>query len=249
MKSGSGGGNIIKYASEIYVEHLPLILLFSISFIIAFLIPAFASFPTYNDIGAIFLRLASILTNLNPLTTAIITFSTLLSLLFLSFAIVAINVIVKHSRTHTRIRKEVMDGLEKYTSKVFVVLLIYTIIVVFLDVIAFTMGFSEAYSAIITIIFLPFFFYAPASIVVDEKGLVRAMQQSLSFFFKRLDYVLLWFVVGIILLSVFDFIFIGIGGTTLSRYLILIFNSLFIMPFLVLLQSQAYMSRFPMLKR
>jgi hypothetical protein len=241
--------NVLQYSSEIYARHLPLILLFSISFIIAFLIPAFASFPTYNDVGGIFLRLASVLTNLTPFTTAVITFSMLLSLLFLSFAIVAINVIVKHSRTQTRIRKEVMDGLEKYTSRVFVVLLLYTIIVVFFDMLAYTLNASEVYAAILSIVFLPFFFYAPASIVVDEKGLKRAMQQSLSFFFKRLDYIALWFVVAIVLLSVFDLIFIAVGGTMLSRYLILVFNSLFILPFLVVLQAQSYMGRFPMLKR
>ncbi len=239
----------LQYSSEIYVSHLPLILLFSISFIIAFLIPAFASFPTYNDMGGIFLRLASVLTNLTPFTTAVITFSILLSLLFLSFAIVAINVIVKHSRTQTRIRKEVMDGLEKYTSRVFVVLLIYTVLVVLFNMLAYVLNASEVYAAVLSIVILPLFFYAPASIVVDEKGLRRAMQQSFSFFFKRLDNILLWFVAGFMLLSVFDSIFIAVGGAALSSYLILIFNSLFIMPFLVVLQSQSYMARFPMLKR
>ena len=241
--------NTLQYSTEIYLNHLPLILVFSVSFIIAFLIPAFASFPTYNDVGGIFLRLASILTNLTPFTTAVITFSILLSLLFLSFAIVAINVIVRHSRTQTRIRKEVMDGLERYTSRVFVVLLIYTIIVVFFEMLTYALNVSESYAAILSIVFLPFFFYAPASIVVDEKGIKRAMQQSLSFFFKRLDYIVLWFVVAFVLLSVFDLFFIAVGGTVLSRYLILVFNSLFIMPFLVVLQSQSYMGRFPMLKR
>ncbi len=238
----------LQYSSEIYVNHLPLILLFSISFIIAFLIPAFASFPTYNDIGGIFLRLASVLTNLTPFTTAVITFSILLSLLFLSFAIVAINVIVKHSRTQTRIRKEVLDGLEKYTSRVFVVLLIYSVLVVFFDLLTYVLNVSQIYAAVLSIVILPLFFYAPASIVVDEKGLKRAMQQSLSFFFMRLDNVLIWFVVAFVLLSVFDFIFIAVGGAY-SNDLTLIFNSLFIMPFLVVLQSQSYMARFPMLKR
>jgi hypothetical protein len=35
----------------------------------------------------------------------------------------------------------------------------------------------------------------------------------------------------------------------ISRYAMLIFSSLFILPFLVLLQSEFYMSRFKLLKR
>ncbi len=241
--------NTLKYSMEIYTTHLPMILVFSISFIIAFLIPIFASFPTFNDIGAIFLRLSSILINLTPFTAAVIIFSILLSLLFLSFAMVAINVIVKHSRTQTRIRKEVMDGLEKYTANVFLVLLLYAAIVVLFDVAMYMLGITESISAIVSLVILPFFFYAPASIVIDEKGIYRAMRQSASFFFKRFDFVILWFVVALVLLSVFDYLFIAIGGTILSRYLILVFNSLFIMPFLVVLQSQSYMGRFGLLKR
>ncbi len=241
--------NVLEYSWKVYLTHLPLILLFSISFIIAFLIPIFASFPTYNDIGAIFLRLSSIFLNLTPFTTAVITFSILLSLLFLSFAIVAINVIVKHSRTHTSITSEVRDGLERYTAKVFITLLIYTVIVVSFDILSYILGITTLLPAIVSLLIIPFFFYAPAAIVIDDKGIARSMRQSLKYFFTRFSYIVLWFILAIVLLSVFDTLFITIGGTTLSSYLILVFNSLFIMPFLVVLQSQAYMGRFGLLKR
>jgi hypothetical protein len=241
--------NTLQYSANVYINHLPMILVFSLSFIIAFLIPIFASFPTYNDIGGIFLRLSSIFLNLTPFTTSVIVFSTLLSLLFLSFAIVAINVIVKHSRTHTKIGKEVREGLEKYTARVFIVLLLYTAIVAFFELLCFVYGITQLISAVISIVIIPFFFYAPASIVIDENGLLRSMKQSLSFFFKRFDNVVVWFVTAFVLLSIFDVLFIAIGGDVLSRYLILGFNAIFIMPFLVVLQSQSYIERFGLLKR
>ncbi len=241
--------NIMKYTIDTYTKHLLLILVFSLAFVIAFIIPVFASFPTFNDAGGIFVRLTSVLTNLTPFTTAVIIFSTLFSLLFLSFAIVAINLIVKHSRTSTRIRKEVMDGLEKYTAKVFGVLLLYTIIVFAVSMFNFLLGISSLYSYLIGLVITPFFFYAPAAIVIDEQKTGRSLTASLRFFFKRLDYFVLWLVLAIVLLTLFDFIFIAATGTLYSRYITLIFDALFILPFLVVLQSQCYMRRFALLKR
>jgi hypothetical protein len=241
--------NVLEHSVEFYVKHIGLLLLFSIPFIIAFLIPVLAPFPTFNDAGAIFLRLASISTNLTTFSTAVIVFSILFSLLFLSFAIVAINVLVKHSRTSTKIGKEVIRGLETYTAKVFGVLLLYTIIIALVSIAAYFYNISAAIPAIIGILITPFFFYAPAAIVIDERSTYRAIQQSTVLFVKKLQYPVLWIVVAIVLISVFDLLFIAVGGTTVSRYLILVFNSLFIMPFLIVLQSQSYMKRFPLLKR
>jgi hypothetical protein len=241
--------NVLVYSKDTYLKHIGHLLLFSISFIIALLIPVFAAFPTYNDIGAIFVRTASIFVNINALSSAIIVASTMFSLLFLSFAIVAINIIVKHSRTHVRIKKDVLDGLEKYTSRVFVVLLIYLLLVTAANLITYHYKSSGIITAVVGLILIPFFFYAPSAIVIDDRRIWRSMRSSATFFVKRFDYFLLWLVLSILLLTLFDFIFITISGTLLSRYAMLVFDSLFILPFLVVLQSECYMKRFAMLKR
>ncbi|MCL5430043.1 MAG: hypothetical protein M1504_01030 [Candidatus Marsarchaeota archaeon] len=241
--------NIIEYSMEVYTKHITLILLFSLAFIIAFAIPIFASFPTFNDMGGIFLRIPSTFTNLNAFTAGVIVVATVFSLLFLSFAIAAISLIVKHSRTATRMKKEVINGLEKHTSRVFVVLLLYTAILEFLSIAAYAYGITQVIPSVIGLLITPFFFYAPASIVIDEKGVIRAMQLSAKVFVKNFQYVLLLLFSGIVALTVFDFIFILIGGTMLSSYLMLIFTSIIIMPFFVVLQCEAYMRRFALLRR
>lgn len=241
--------NIIKYAAGTYLSNIKMLLLFSLAFVIAFLIPVFASFPTYNDAGAIFLRTASIFLNLNIFSTAIIVAALFFSLLFLSFAIVAINVIVKHGRTRTRISREVFEGLEKYTAKVFAVLLAWAVIIILANVLSYPTGYSGIITAIVGLAVTPFFFYAPASIVIDDNRLARALDASTAFFRKRFDYFLLWLVISVLLISFFDFVFIAVTGTLASRYIMLVFNSLFIMPFLIVLQSELYMNRFSLLKR
>ncbi|MGC8669644.1 MAG: hypothetical protein ACP5TL_00635 [Candidatus Micrarchaeia archaeon] len=167
----------------------------------------------------------------------------------MSFAIVAINIVVKHSRTHTKITNEVLKGLEKYTSKVFIVLLLISIVVMLADILSFGTGYSGIITSIAVLLVTPFVFYAPASIVIDDNKVSRSLKASFLFFFKRFDYFLLWLFVAIISITFFDYIFIVGTGTFYSRYIMLIFNSLFILPFLVVLQSEMYMKRFKLLKR
>jgi len=239
---------ILEYTWQTYFANIYLILLSSIAFIIAFLIPLFASFPTYNDLGGVLLRSASIYLNLNPFNTAVIVISILFSLLFLSFAMVAINIVVKHSRTQTKIRSEVIRGLERYTSRVFAILLVATLIIILVNVLTFNSGYSAIITAVVGLVITPFIFYAPASIVIDDSKITRSIYASLKFFAKRLDYFIVWLVIGIVLITAFDFLFIVVAGTVLSRYVMLIFSSVFILPFLVLLQGEFYISRFKLLK-
>lgn len=240
---------VFGHAISTYFSNIYLILLSSISFIIAFLIPAFASFPTYNDAGAVLLRTGSVFLNLNPFNTAVIVVAVFFSLLFLSFAMVAINIVVKHSRTQTTIKSAVIRGIEKYTSKVFIILLIATVIIVLANILSYNSGYAGVVTALVALVITPFVFYAPSSIVIDDSKLVRSVRASLKFFTSRFDYFIAWLVIAIVLITVFDFIFITVSGTALSGYAMLIFSSLFILPFLVLLQGELYMSRFKLLKR
>ncbi len=241
--------NVLENAAETYTKHIRLIMISAIPAVIAFLIPAFASFPTYNALGAVFIRTASIFANLNVLNTAVIVASVFFSLLFLSFAIVAINVVVKHSRTYTRIRQEVVMGLEKYTSRVFVVLLAFAAIVVLTDIVASGTGYGGLATSVVGLAATPFFFYAPASIVINDNKTGRAVTAGLRFFFKRFDYVLMWLVIAITATSAFDELFIGAFGPPVAGYALLIFDSLFILPFLIVLQSECYIKSVPMLRR
>lgn len=188
--------------------------------------------------------------NLNVVTASVIAISIFFSLLFLSFAIVSMNIIVKHSRTYSKIKQEVIRGLERYTSKVFIVLIIFTAIVLAVNVITYIYDSSLAgvTTSLAGLALTPFLFYAPSSIVIDEYSIKRSVQASLKFFFKRFDYFLLWLVLTIAVITIFDFVFIAASGTVYSRYVLLVFNSLFILPFLVILQSEFYMKRFPLLK-
>jgi hypothetical protein len=240
--------NVISYAVRTYSKHLELITLSSLSFVISFIIPAFAQFPTFNDLGSIFVRTASMYYNLDIQSTIIIIAATMFSLLFLSFAIVAMAVVVKHSRTSTRITKEVLDGLESYTGKVFTILLLFTGVLMIADIALYGTGYAGIFTAVLGLILTPFFIFAPSSVVIDESSAIRAIKRSARFFAKRFDYFLLWLAIAIILLTLVDGIAIGVSGTLVSRYAVLVVDSIFVLPFLTILINEMYMKRFALLK-
>ncbi|MGC8776354.1 MAG: hypothetical protein ACP5P2_00155 [Candidatus Micrarchaeia archaeon] len=240
--------NIIYDSLETYIENIKLVLLFSIPFIIAFAIPLFVPMPTYITIGSIFLRTASIFINMNLFGMAIIVVATFFSLLFLSLAFVAISFIVKTKRTYGKVTKAMIESIEKYTGRVFIIFIAYTAILILVNIASYLTGYAGIITSIIGFILFLFIFYAPSAIVIDNKRIGRAIKDSTKLIFREPQYFLLWLFLAIIILTFFDFLFIALFGTFYSRYAMLIFSSLFILPYFVIFQAEAYMKRFPILK-
>ena len=246
--------NVVLNSIETYFKHIGLILFSSLSFFIALFIPFFASFVIFNDAWGIFLRVTN-LASLTAFNIFIIILSVFFSMLFLSFAIVSINIIIKHKRTYSKIRQEVLLGLEKYTSKVFLILLIFAVLILIISIaLAFyTASNAGLISSIIFLLLTPLFFYAPSSIINDDAKLIPAFKRSIAFIVKKPIYFLIWIVIAVALITFFDFIFILIGNSLavspfFSIYLMLVFNSIFILPFIVILQAESYMHRFALLR-
>jgi hypothetical protein len=247
--------NVFEASWETYKEHIGLVLLFSIPFIIAFLIPLLAPLPTYISSGGIFLRSASVFLNLSAVGLGVIIIALFLALLFLSFAFVAITLIVKAKRTHTKVSSTVMRDLEKYTGRVFVVLLVYAAVLIAVELLSFLVGLQGLATPIVGFFLFIAIFYAPAAVVLENKGVSAALKQSARLVAKEPQYFLMWTVAIAIVISVLDFILIGLtgalmgpAGTLFSGYLLLVVNSLFVLPYFVIYQAEAYMRRFSLLK-
>ncbi len=239
---------LIEDAWETYASNIKLVLLFSIPFIIAFLIPIFAQLPTYISSGAIFLRSASIFLNINAESLAVIIVSVFLSLLFLSFAFVAISLIVKARRTFTHNAASVIREVEKYTGRVFAVLLAYTFILVIVNILGYFLGLQEVLTPIVGFFLFMAIFYAPTAIVIDNKRMGAALNQSLELVARSPQYFLMWVLVLVFVVGIADFVAIHATGTLVSSYIMLFINSIFILPYFVIFQAEAYMKRFSILK-
>ncbi len=243
-------GNVFTDSLETYIQNLRLVLLFSIPFIIAVAIPLLAPLPTYMTAGGIFLRSASIFINTSPISISVIIFSMFFSLLFLSFAFVAISLIVKSRRTHTNIAGSVLRDIERYISRVFVVLLAYALVVIATNVVSsyYAPSLGGLLTSLVGFVAFLIIFYAPSAIVVDNKRILIAIRDSAKLIYREPIYFIGWLLLSTISISILDVLAIGITGTLISRYVVLIITSLLILPYFVILQAEAYMKRFPLLR-
>ncbi len=241
---------VIQESWNLYRERIGLALIFSIPFVIAFAIPLLAPFPTYVSAGAIFLRSASIFANGNIdfVSLAVIVIATVFSLLFLSFAFVLISLLVKSKRTRTSVGTRVFKEMEKYIGRVFVVLLVYTLILIAANMLGYAIGMSALLTGIVGVVGGLIIFYAPSAIVVDNKRISRAVVDSLKLVAHEPQYFVAWLLLITVALSAVDVVCIAVFGTPWSEYIALVLNSLFIVPYFVIFMAEAYMDRFRLLR-
>ncbi len=241
---------------ETYKSNIRLVILFSIPFIIAFLIPLLAVHDAFVSAGGIFLRTANLFYSPTPLGLSVIAISVFFSLLFLSLAFVLISLIVKSKRTHVKIGQMAFREIEKNISKVFIVLLIYSVVIILANLIGYYIGYETPVTIIVGIIGILPIFYAPSAIVVDGKGIARSVKESVKLIAQEPWYFLMWlisavivmFVVGLIVILLSEALFGLNTGTSIAEYLLLIINSLFIIPYFIIFQAEAYMKKFKLLK-
>jgi len=240
---------VIGYSIEAFRKNAKLVLFFSVPFLLAFAIPLLSPMPTYISLGATFLRTGSMFVDLTYFDVGLIFVSSLASIFLISFATVSINLVIKSQRTMTNISTEVMEGIEKYTMTIF---LLYTLSLV-LSLVVLLVSYEYQAEGLTTPLFSFLvslvLFYVPAAIVIDELRLTEAMRMSLYMIRNKFVLFLLWLILGFLILTVLDIFFVFLASyVTWSRYVMLVLNSLIVMPFLVILQTQMYLTKYTILK-
>jgi MFS family permease len=241
-------GNVIEDSWDTYKTHINLVLLFSIPFVISLIIPLLAPLPTYTSIGGIFLRTTSIFSNADPIVIAVIIVSLFLSLLFISFAFVAISLIVKAKRTKTKNPRHVLWGIEKHTSRVFVILLLYFLMILIANIIGYFMGIQAFLTGLVGFAAFFLMFFAPTAVVIDDKRVVRALKDGFRITMEWPRYFIIWLAMMFLAVSALDYAIIALAGNVLSSYIVLVLSSLFVLPYFVIFQAEAYMKRFHLLR-
>jgi len=241
--------DVLKLAANSYIKNMRIVTFFSIPFLLAFLIPLLVPTPTYVAMGATFLRTGSMYVDLTMFDLALIVASFFLSLFLVSFAVVAINLIIKAQRTFTNIRKEVIDGIEKYVITVFWLYLSAWALMLIVNLLGYEFGVNSWLTPLFGLLISLPLFYAPTAIVLDEYRPLVAMQASLKMIVRQPLMFAIWLALGIAALSIVDLLFIMLGAyVPFARYFVLVANSLFILPFLLMMQVQVYLTKYTILK-
>lgn len=238
--------SILSHSFEAYRKNIKMISFFSIPALIGLLIPTLVNTPVFSALGATFLRTGSI-PDLTGSDLGIIIIALLASLYLICFAIVNINIVIKSQRTSTSIKNEVVKGITGYTLNVFLLFLLGTIALLIIQLLTFELGAQVWLAPILSLlIWLPLF-YAPAGLVIDELRPFRAAEKSFKMVFSKLPYFALWLAISFVLLSLLDVIFLTFLEHKIGSLVVLLLNSMVLMPFLIVLQTQIYLSKYAIL--
>lgn len=238
--------NILSYSFAAYSKNIKLISFFSIPALLGLLIPTLVNTPVFAALGGSFLRTGSI-PDLQAADFGVIILAVLSSLYLISFAIVNINIVIKSQRTGTSIKNEVFKGITGYTLNVFLLFLLGTMALLIIQLLTFELGAQGWLApALSLVVWLPLF-YAPAALVIDEMRPFRAAEKSFKMIFSKFPYFLLWLVISFVLLSVLDALFLGLLPHKTGSLAVLVLNSLVLMPFLIVLQTEIYLSKYTIL--
>ena len=154
---------------------------------------------------------------------------------------------IEYMRTHTKIATSAIKGIEKYIGKVLAILLAYAIALAVANVIGYYIGMEALVTGVVGFIGFMLIFYAPSAVVIDDKRIGRSVKDSLKLIRREPQYFLLWLLLLVAVVTILDFVFIEAAGIW-GSYIMLLVNSLFVLPYFVILMSESYMKRFPILK-
>jgi hypothetical protein len=128
------------------------------------------------------------------------------------------------------------------------VFIFYTVILFVANIAGYMLGIETLLTALVGFLLFIAIFYAPTAIVFGDKGFSSALKDSFKLMKSQPGYFATWLLLLFVVLSVLDYIFIAVGGTIISQYLLLIVNSLVILPYFVIFQAEAYMKKYNMLR-
>jgi len=241
--------SLIRHALNAYERNFKLISFFSIPFLIAF--PAAFLLPNFTSLGATFLRLTSVRMDLTPVDALFIGVVFLVSLLLFSFALVAINVVIRAQRTLTRLTQEEIDRIETGTFKLFFIFLLAFAIVFLANIFLFESSpqnyrwMGSLFAFIVSLLVL----FAPQAIVIDDLRLWHALRMSVSIIYRKLPYFFYFLVLACALVLFNDWIFISLQqAVSGARFIAIVTNALLIVPFLEVLKVQIYLSKYELLR-
>lgn len=244
--------NILSHSFKAYSRNIKMISFFSIPALIGLLIPTLVNTPIFAALGGSFLRTGSI-PDLTPADFGVIMIAVLASLYLISFAIVNINIVIKAQRTGTSVKNEVLKGLTGYTLNVFILFLLGTIALLIIQLMTLELNAQNYLAPILSlIVWLPLF-YAPAGLVIDDLRPWRAAEKSFKMVFSKFHYFAMWLAISFVLLSLLDIIFLNLGAVLpvsthkIGSLAVLLINSLVLMPFLIVLQTEIYISKYTIL--
>lgn len=244
---------IFGYTLDAYRRNGKLILFFSVPFLVV--TPLLFFLPNFASLGGLFLRFDSLPANLDVSQFGFIAAAFLASLVLASFAISAINIVLRSQRTLTRLTHFEVQRIEHATFKLFLVFLTASVVMLAANVLLLNSQIQFGTQAVplqpllgslIAFLVSGAVLFAPQAIAVDDAPLSEAVIRSTRFMFRKPFLFLSFLIIASILLVANDALFLAIvpDGARLATLLV---NGFLIVPFLEVLKTHVYLAKYELI--
>jgi len=240
-----GFSRLFKYANDFYSKRMGLVVIFSLPFVFAFLIPALVPAPTYVALGGVFLRTGSIpeLSLLDILITAV---AYGLSVFVIADTIVNVNIVVRSKRTLTDIQQDVTEGLGTYAMRIFYIYTLMLLLLFIAQLVLYEIPFQSILYPLFSFVLSFLLFFVPTAVVIDNSDTPTAIRRSVSMALRKPEMILIWAVLLLLITSIVTFFAQLVFSHPFSGYFVLLVNSLIVLPYMIVLQTQMYMEKYPL---
>jgi hypothetical protein len=234
-----------RYAAEFYLKRLNVIAFFSVPFILAFLIPVLVPAPTYLALGGVFLRTGSI-PEFSILDIAVTAIAYAIAVFLIAGTIVNINLIIRSKRTLTSIRREVLAAMRTYATRIFYIFTMMLLLLFIAQLLTYDNPLQGwLYPLFAFALSYLLFFVAPA-VVIDNSDTPNAIRRSVDMALRNPYLIITWTLLSLFSLSILKVVADVILPPPFSGFLVLLVNSLVLLPFLTVLQTHMYMEKYPL---
>lgn len=238
---------MVRHSLKFYIEKQKLIMLFSLPFLASFILLLFVPAPTYLAIGGLFSRTGSI-PELSIFDMILIAIAYVVSLFVIADTITNVNLIIRAKRTKNVNSSEILAAMGNYATRIFYIYTIMILLVFVAQLILYESSMRAWLFPIFTFALSSLLFFVAPAVVIDDEGSAGAITKSVRMAFRKPGFILAWSFIGLILLSLPKLVFDLVLPHSVSPYIILLVNSLFVLPFLIVLQTQMYMEKYPLAK-
>ncbi|MCX6767766.1 MAG: hypothetical protein NTY90_03505 [Candidatus Micrarchaeota archaeon] len=247
--------SILGHAVEGYRRNLRLISIFSIPLLVT--LPLTLFLPNFVALGGTFLRFGSIGRDISLLDASLIVLAFLVALLLFSFALVLINLLIRSQRTLLRLGHRDAERIESSTARLFMIFL-----AVFLVTLAFNFFLYEVrfygiplhttLGALFGFVLAVAVIFTPQAIVIDDLKTLHAIGMGMWVIERKFGHFIKFLLLAAALLLVNTGVFLAIGALSgqmlWAKYAAIVVNSIVIVPFLEVLKTQIYLSKYTLLR-
>lgn len=170
-------------------------------------------------------------------------------LAFFSLFMVVMIFAVRQHLAKVKFDTYLKEKIPKFALELFEFFIVLSAIAFLAGLLLVSVGVPTVLVAFLLFLFTGLLFFVPQAIVIDEVSWTDGIRQALQFFFSNIGISLFILAVGVVLIAILPFIELFFDEFAfIGRFVSLLLALVFVLPFLEILKSVAYLNKFDLVR-